>query len=127
MYLRIHLKIDSNLIFHGVPEEMSEELRDGAVLHVLTGGVGQGGEAPPPPEVLAGGGGGFALQANAAQRHKETGHIRPLSNLKLCFNNLNNLKLCFSNLSNLKLCFSNLKLMYLFPRICIYFPGSLIL
>ena len=52
---------------HQQPEEGAEELRDGAVLHVLAPGV-----LPRVP--AAGGGGGLLLEADSAQRHEEAGH-----------------------------------------------------
>ena len=63
---------------HQQPEEVAEELRDGAVLHVLAPGVLQRARHAAPPRVpAAGGGGGLLLEADSAQRHEEAGHDEP--------------------------------------------------
>jgi hypothetical protein len=67
------------------PEQVAEELGDGAVLALLARRVGQDGDAGRAGTAAAAAparrGGRLALQADAAQGEEEAGHVGPLGHL----------------------------------------------
>ena len=75
LYLRSKLLIGAGK----QPEEVAQELGDGAVLHVLAARVLQSPRHAAPAVVAAPvTGRGLLLQTDAAQGHQEAGHVGPL-------------------------------------------------